>query len=446
MSMIGVLTYFLKFQIKKPKRGISINKEKDVNDLLRMYDKIGSSVNTPIIPPNMLGPDLNSKVVNESQYSGIIGPLMNLAASRPNIQFSTAYARHQANMRNPTLFLLRIFSANKQQSEAMFSTDAEDIAAAGCYAIILWIKKPFTKSPNMYKEYLAEFWYSAKALENSKVSFSIPTGGIFGQVGVNTFRNAIGTHYLPHSSEYVAPPSINVVRQWFPTIGYGEEVSAKGTLRKSLLPPSKEATKGGSSKVPTGFKTGHSKKRKEASIAWTSNPTSSLVSTPVDTGMHKEDQQATGGPTSLGVTSEARANPQLSSGMSAFNLNEPIYSTSFIIHSETASGNVASAVSIAEADSGKYAPSIDPYVLADKTQSVSEGLEIVLTQPTTGKGASSIARWVEEDEASRTIKLEDLAKMMSSVQLSFKDLDSLEDDHIIVVDHSNCNIREFSDV
>ncbi|GKG16839.1 hypothetical protein Tco_0361796, partial [Tanacetum coccineum] len=29
--------------------------------------------------------------------------------------------------------------------------------------------------------------------------------------------------------------------------------------------------------------------------------------------MHKEDQQATGGPTSLGVTSEARANPQLSS-------------------------------------------------------------------------------------------------------------------------------------
>ncbi|GJS49394.1 hypothetical protein Tco_0599515 [Tanacetum coccineum] len=99
------------------------------------------------------------------------------------------------------------------------------------------LRKPFTRSPNMYKEYLAEFWYSTKALENSKVFFSIPTGGIFGEVGVNTFRNAIGAHYLPHSSEYVAPPSIDVVRQWFLTIGYGEEVSAKGTLRKSLLPP-----------------------------------------------------------------------------------------------------------------------------------------------------------------------------------------------------------------
>nr|GEW97122.1 hypothetical protein [Tanacetum cinerariifolium] len=97
--------------------------------------------------------------------------------------------------------------------------------------------KPFTRPPNMYKEYLAEFWYSAKALKNSKVSFSIPTGGIYKEVVVNTFRNAIGKHYLPRSSEYVAPPSIDVVRHWFPTIGYGEEVFAKGTLKKSLLPP-----------------------------------------------------------------------------------------------------------------------------------------------------------------------------------------------------------------
>nr|GEW36743.1 hypothetical protein [Tanacetum cinerariifolium] len=97
--------------------------------------------------------------------------------------------------------------------------------------------KPFIKSPNMYQEYQAKFWYSAKALENSKVSFSILTGGIYGEVELNTFRNAIGAHYLPHSSEYVAPPSIDVVRKWISTIGYGEEVSTKGTLRKSLLPP-----------------------------------------------------------------------------------------------------------------------------------------------------------------------------------------------------------------
>ncbi|GKC22091.1 hypothetical protein Tco_1024241, partial [Tanacetum coccineum] len=40
--------------------------EKHVNDMLRMYDKIDSSENTPIMTPNMLGPDLNGKAVNES--------------------------------------------------------------------------------------------------------------------------------------------------------------------------------------------------------------------------------------------------------------------------------------------------------------------------------------------------------------------------------------------
>ncbi|GJT88922.1 hypothetical protein Tco_1070639 [Tanacetum coccineum] len=270
------------------------------------------------------------------------------------------------------------------------------------------LKKPFTRSPNMYKEYLAGFWYSAKALENSKVFFSIPTGGSFGEVGVNTFRNAIGAHYLPHSSEYAAPPSIDVVRQWFSMIRYGEEVSTKGTLKKSLLPPSKEAIKGGSSKAPTGSKIGYSKKRKESSSAIDSNPSQPLVSTPMDTGMHKEDHQAAGGPTSLGVTSEARANPQLSSGMSAFNLNEPIYSASFIIHSESALGNDASAASTAEGDLGNSAPSTDSHVLVDQTKSVSEGLETVLTQPIIEKGASSVAN-----------------------------LNSPEDDHVIVVNDSD---------
>nr|GFA74387.1 hypothetical protein [Tanacetum cinerariifolium] len=197
--------------------------------------------------------------------------------------------------------------------------------------------------------------------------------------------NAIGVHYLPHSSEYVAPQSIDVVRHWFPTTGYGEEVFAKGTLRKSLLPP-----RWRSSKAPTSFKTSHSKKRQEFSSTMDSNLRQPPVSTHMDTRMHKEDQQATGGPTSSGVTSEERVNPQLSS---------------FVL----------------------------PHVLADQTQYVSEGLEIILIQPTTGKGASFIAIQVVEEESSRTIKLEDLAKLVSNAYTSFKDLDSSEDDYVIVV-------------
>ncbi|GKA09739.1 hypothetical protein Tco_0689172 [Tanacetum coccineum] len=92
------------------------NQQRYVRDLLKKYDKIGSSVTTPMVPPNMLGPDLNGKVVNETQYRGMIGSLMNLTASRPDIQFSTClYARHQANIRNPTLLLLREYSGKEPQ-------------------------------------------------------------------------------------------------------------------------------------------------------------------------------------------------------------------------------------------------------------------------------------------------------------------------------------------
>ncbi|GJV44097.1 hypothetical protein Tco_1428633 [Tanacetum coccineum] len=367
-----------------------------------------------------------SKVVNESQYRGIIGPLMNLAASRPNIQFSTAYARHQANMRNPTLFLLRIFSANKQQSEAMFSTDAEDIADAGCYAIILWIKSISIQLLGEVNE--------AKALEKSKVSFLIPTGGIFREVGVNTFRNDIGAHYLPHSSEYVAPPSIDVVRQWFPMIGYGEEHEEGDTMGK-VVPHTRFLSLLIMHKMKEGYGDDEISqwrlKLPSPLPMFRGFPKAQSLELNLDTRsilllhnllcpakrQQKRHQHSILVATNIvrGVTSEARANPQLSSGMSAFNLNEPIYSTSFIIHSESALGNDASAASIAEADLGNFAPS-----------------DFVPQQ----QGASSVASQIEE-ETSNTIKLKDLAKLVSHVQPSFKDLDSPEDDPVIVVNDSD---------
>nr|GEW24445.1 reverse transcriptase domain-containing protein [Tanacetum cinerariifolium] len=168
------------------------------------------------------------------------------------------------------------------------------------------------------------------------------------------------------------------------------------------------------------------------------------VSTPVDIGMHKEDQQATGGPTSLEVTSEARANPQLSSGMSAFNSKVPIYSASFIIHSESASGNDASAASTAEANPRKSTLSDFTPQQQDQTKSVSEGLETILTLPKIGQGVSFIARQVEEEEVSSIIKLEDLAKLVSNVQPSFKDPDSPKDDLVIVVNDSDDDEYEVS--
>nr|GEU59571.1 hypothetical protein [Tanacetum cinerariifolium] len=135
-----------------------------------------------------------------------------------------------------------------------------------------------------------------------------------------------------------------------------------------------------------------------------------LASTLVDVGMHKEDQQAVGGPTSLGVTSEEGAHPQLSSGVLASNLNKPIFSASFIIHSESASGRDALVDSTGGADPGKSAPRKGANLEGDE--------------------------FTRSNEISMKIKLEDLSKLVQNVKDDFMDLDSLKDDLIIMVDES----------
>nr|GEV11480.1 hypothetical protein [Tanacetum cinerariifolium] len=58
----------------------------------------------------------------------------------------------------------------------------------------------FTRSPNQYKEYLFEFWYTAKTLKDFKIWVCSPTWGIRRETGITTFRNARRAHYLPHTS------------------------------------------------------------------------------------------------------------------------------------------------------------------------------------------------------------------------------------------------------
>ncbi|GKB69149.1 retrovirus-related pol polyprotein from transposon TNT 1-94 [Tanacetum coccineum] len=64
---------------------------------LKQAPKACSLVKTPMVPLNNLGPNLAGKPVNETSYRGMIGSLMYLTATRPNIQFSTVLcARYQS--------------------------------------------------------------------------------------------------------------------------------------------------------------------------------------------------------------------------------------------------------------------------------------------------------------------------------------------------------------
>ncbi|GJZ43819.1 retrovirus-related pol polyprotein from transposon TNT 1-94 [Tanacetum coccineum] len=73
--------------------------------------------------------------------------------------------------------------------------------------------------------------YGLKQAPRAWVWFSILSRGIKGEVGVTSFKNAIGANYFAHSRNYKSVPSIDTVREWFPTIGYSETIEAKGTVR-----------------------------------------------------------------------------------------------------------------------------------------------------------------------------------------------------------------------
>ncbi|KAH9754083.1 hypothetical protein KPL71_015319 [Citrus sinensis] len=98
MSMMGELKYFLGLQIKQNEEGIFINQAKYVKDLLKRfgYDN-GTTKSTPMSTTIKLDKDEKGKEVDIKTYRGMIGSLLYLTASRPDIMFSVCLcARFQS--------------------------------------------------------------------------------------------------------------------------------------------------------------------------------------------------------------------------------------------------------------------------------------------------------------------------------------------------------------
>ncbi|KAH9801517.1 Integrase catalytic domain-containing protein [Citrus sinensis] len=88
MSMMGELKYFLGLQIKQNEEGIFINQAKYVKDLLKRfgYDN-GTAKSTPMSTTIKLDNDEKGKELDIKTYRGMIGSLLYLTASRPDIMF-----------------------------------------------------------------------------------------------------------------------------------------------------------------------------------------------------------------------------------------------------------------------------------------------------------------------------------------------------------------------
>jgi hypothetical protein len=98
MSMMGVLTFFLEFQIKQVKEGTFISQTKYTRDILKKFgmDK-AKPIKTPMGTNGHLDLDLGGTSVDQKVYRSMIGYLLYLYTSRPDIILSVCRcARFQA--------------------------------------------------------------------------------------------------------------------------------------------------------------------------------------------------------------------------------------------------------------------------------------------------------------------------------------------------------------
>ncbi|GJS27984.1 putative ribonuclease H-like domain-containing protein [Tanacetum coccineum] len=89
MSSIGELTFFLGLQVKQKDDGIFISQDKYVADILKKFDFVTvKTASTPIETNKALLKDDEAEDVDVHLYRSMIGSLMYLTASRPDIMFA----------------------------------------------------------------------------------------------------------------------------------------------------------------------------------------------------------------------------------------------------------------------------------------------------------------------------------------------------------------------
>ncbi|GJZ92651.1 hypothetical protein Tco_0664716 [Tanacetum coccineum] len=191
----------------------------------------------------------------------------------------------------------------------------------------------------------------------------------------------------------------------------GKNPGAKSGLRrkKSSKHTSKSKTEASKSK------TGQSEKETQSSSAKDKSPSHPSAPIPVVGEMHMEAQQAAGGPTSLGATSEEGAHPQLSSGHDA------------LIDSTT------------EADPGNSTPNDSIPSQQDQTKSARDGLKTAHTDSDESEEEEEVDKDKDTHATSHDVpedtsiphppspKLAQIQELMAQARPSYPDINQLTD-------------------
>ncbi|GJS01277.1 retrovirus-related pol polyprotein from transposon TNT 1-94 [Tanacetum coccineum] len=172
MSMMGEMKFFLGLQVNQFLNGIFINQSKYILDILKRFGMENyDTVPTLMIKQAKLKLNLVGKPIDHTDYRSMIGSLMYLTSSRPDIMFETCMcARYQANPNehhvsavnrifrylkgtiNLGLWYLKDFGFNLTvYSDADHAgchldqkIEYEYVVVSGCCAQVLWMRTQLT--------------------------------------------------------------------------------------------------------------------------------------------------------------------------------------------------------------------------------------------------------------------------------------------------------------
>ncbi|GJU33097.1 putative ribonuclease H-like domain-containing protein [Tanacetum coccineum] len=142
MSSIGELTFFLGLQVQQKEDVIFISQDKYVAKILKKFNFATlKTASTPIETNTALVKDEEAKAIDVHLYRSMIGSLMYLTTSKPDIMFAVcACVRFQVTPKTSHIHVAFSDSDYAGASLDRKSIIREYVAAANCCGLVLWIQ------------------------------------------------------------------------------------------------------------------------------------------------------------------------------------------------------------------------------------------------------------------------------------------------------------------
>ncbi|GJZ36672.1 putative ribonuclease H-like domain-containing protein, partial [Tanacetum coccineum] len=208
ISFMGELTFFLGLQVTQKYDGIFISQDKYVDEILKKFGFLTvKTASTPMETSKPLLKDAEAEDVDVHLYRSMIGSLMYLTTSRPDIMFADSpfdleaytdshYAGAGLDKKSTTggcQFLRRrliSWQCKKQTIVTNSTTEAEYVVAASCYGQVLWIQ-------NQMLDYRYNFMNTKIHIDNES-TICIVKNSVFHS---KTKRIEIRHHFIRDSNE-----------------------------------------------------------------------------------------------------------------------------------------------------------------------------------------------------------------------------------------------------